>query len=103
MAIAHLIMVVPGLLEKSRRKVMDGLRKFIAVDNHAAVKIGDLEKEMGSKKAVNPKFTTDFPGAVVREGADELTLCAHVEEVVRTCVGNRRWEPPHVDEDWHAI
>ena len=43
--------------------------------NPAAVqKIGDLEKDMKSTRVVKPKFTTDFPGAVVREGADELTL-----------------------------
>ena len=32
--------------EKSRRGILDGLRKFIAVDNHEAVKVGDLEKNM---------------------------------------------------------
>ena len=44
MATAQLKMVEPGLLEKSRRRIMDGPRKFIAVDYYAAVKIGDLEK-----------------------------------------------------------
>ena len=60
------------------------------------------------QNAVKPKFTTDFPGDAVREGADELTLRAHEEEAVRsfidtTKVGDRRWRPPLVDEDWHAI
>ena len=36
-------MIVPGLLEESRRKIMDGLRLFTAVD-------GDLEKKRGPKK-----------------------------------------------------
>ena len=61
---------------------MDGLRKFIAVDNSAAGKIRDLEKKQ-SKKVVKPKFTTDFPGAVVQKGADELTLRAHEEGAMR--------------------
>ena len=73
---------------------MDGLKKFIAVDNQASVKIGDLEKDMMSERVVKPKFRTDFPGAVVREGMDELTLRAHEEGAVRsfidTNVGNKR-------------
>ena len=68
----------------------------------------DLERETKLKKLVKPKFPTDFPGAVIQEGADELTLRADEEEVVRsfidaTNVGNQRWEPPLVDEDFHAI
>ena len=43
-------MIVPGLPKKSRRKSMDGLRSFVAVDNYAAVKIGDLERERGPRK-----------------------------------------------------
>ena len=35
-------MVVQNLPEKSRLKTMDGLRRFIMVDNHEAVKFGDL-------------------------------------------------------------
>ena len=78
------------------------------MDNHAAVQFGDLEKEAKSKEVVKPKFTTDFPGAVFREGADELTLRADEEGVVcsfidTTNVGNKRWWPPFVGEDWHAI
>ena len=33
-----------GSLEKSRKGIMDGLRKFIAVDNHEAVKVGGLRQ-----------------------------------------------------------
>ena len=61
------------------------------------VKIGDLEKETKSKKGEKPKFTTDFPRAVILEGADELNLRAREEEEVRffhidsTNVGNKRW------------
>ena len=49
------------------------------VDNHVQVKVGDLEKNMKSRTVVKPKFTTDFPEAVVREGADELILRAEQE------------------------
>ena len=34
--------IVTGLLEKSRRGIMEGLRKFIAVGSHEAVKVGGL-------------------------------------------------------------
>ena len=38
------------------------------VDNHEAVNVADSEKNMESRPVVEPKFTTDFPEAVVREG-----------------------------------
>ena len=72
-------MIVPGLLEESRRKILDGLRLFIAVDNRAAVKIRDLHKESRSRKVVKPSFTTDSPEAVLRDDAGEPTLRAHEE------------------------
>ena len=57
-----------GLAREIRVRKMDGLRKCIAVDNHEAVKVGDVEKNMESKEVVKPKFTTDFPETVVRSG-----------------------------------
>ena len=48
-------------------------KKFVTMDKHEAVKVGDLEKTQESRPVVKPKFTTDFPEAVVREGANELT------------------------------
>ena len=55
-----------------------------------------------------PKFTTDFPGAVIREGADELTLRAKEEGARRTFIDTskmekQRWGPLLVDADWHAV
>ena len=87
---------------------MDGLRKFLDVDNHEAVKVGGLQEGTTSVKVVKPKFTADFPGAVIREGADELTLRTHEEGVVRTFIDTAnveddRYEPPLVDADWHAF
>ena len=58
---------------------MDELEGFIMVDNYEAVRVGDFENDMESRPMVKPKFTTDFPEAVVREGADELTLRAEEE------------------------
>ena len=65
---------------------------------------------------VKPKFTTDFPGAVVREGADELTLRAHEEGAVRSFIdttnvgdkkdgGHRLWmrtSTPSATRDQHG-
>ena len=50
------------------------LRKFIVVDTYEAVNVGDLDKNVESRKVVKPKFTTNFRQAVVREGAEKLTL-----------------------------
>ena len=76
--------VLQGLQERSRLKMMDGLTRFMMVDNFETVKVGDLDKNMESKKVVKPKFTTDFPDAVTREGADELTLRAEEAGMLRT-------------------
>ena len=50
-----------------------------------AVKIGDMEKILESLSVVKPKFTAGFPGAVVREGADELTQ-RREEGILRTFI-----------------
>ena len=60
--------VAQGLLLKRWLKIMDGLRRFIMLDNHEAVKVGDFAKKMESRPVVKPNFTTDFLEAVVREG-----------------------------------
>ena len=56
-------MIVPGLLEKSRRKVTDELRSFIAVDNRAAVKnwsSGERnEVEEGGKAKVHDRLPAE--------------------------------------------
>ena len=60
---------------------------------------------------MKPKFISDFPEAVVGEGADDV-LRGEEEGVLRTFIdttnvgdsrrGSSR-KPPLVDEDWHAI
>ena len=101
-------MVLQGLGEKNRLKILDGLRRFIMVDNHEVVKLGDSEKNMESRIMSKPEFTADFLGSVVRERADELTLRAEEEGMLRTFidttdVGDNRWGPPLVDGDWNTI
>ena len=80
--------------------------KFAEVDNHNAVKVGGLRQSVKSFQVGKPKLSAGFPGAVVREGADELTLRG--EEGVRrtfidtTNVQDQRRVPPLVDVGWHA-
>ena len=88
-------LVVADLLEESRRGIEDGLRKIIAVDNHEAVKVGDLHRNTKSSTVMKPKFTTDIPGAVIGNVAD--TLRAHEEGLLRTLIDtsmikDQRWE-----------
>ena len=56
---------------------------------------------------MKPKFTADFPDAMVKEGIDELTLGKEEEGMLRSFVDTTavrdRWGPHLVDEDWHAI
>ena len=52
--------------KRSRLEKMEELRRFITMDNHEAVKNGNLEKTQDLLPVVKPKFTTDFPEVVVR-------------------------------------
>ena len=54
-----------GLHERSRRGIMDGLRKFIEADDHSAVDVGGLSQ-----------FSEAVPEVVISEGACESTLRA---------------------------
>ena len=85
--------IVTSSREKSRKGVMEGLRKFIGVDNHEAVGVGGLCQGIKSAQVVMPQFTADFPEAVIREGAGELTLRAAEVGVRRTLV-----DATHVEE-----
>ena len=54
-----------GLLEKHRSIIMDGLRKFVAVDNRKAVTVGDLHRETvpeSGKTKVNRVLGSGHPG-----------------------------------------
>ena len=78
-------LLVEGLQERSRIKMMDELRRFTTVNDHQLVKTGTLEKTLASLSVVEPQFTVDFPAAVVREGADEVTL-RREEGMLRTFI-----------------
>ena len=94
--------VVTGLLQKSRKGIMDGLRKFIDVE------VGGLRQGVTSFQVVLQKFAVDSPEAIIREGSNELTLRAEEEGAQRSFfdtkhVMDRRCGPPLVDADWHAF
>ena len=94
---------------RSRLKITCELTRFIEVENHEAVKIGDLEKNSEAIKVVKPKYSKEiFQNAAIREGVDELTLREGEGGTLRSfinaaTVGGSRWRLPLVDEDWHAI
>ena len=100
--------IVTGLHERSRRGIMDGLRRFIAADNHSAVEAGDLRRGTISVQVKKAQFSEAFPGAIIRDGADELTLRAEEVGVQRAFINTKhieleRWGPPPVDADCHAF
>ena len=74
------------------------------MDNHEAIKIGDVERTRESLPKEKPKFRADFPETVVREGVDALILTREEEGMLRTFVnttnvGGSRWKSVFVDKD----
>ena len=95
---------VTRLHERSRRGIIDGLRRFIQADNHSAVDVGDLRRGTRSLLVKKPMFSEAFPEAATREGADELTLRADEEGMQRAFINTEhiefeRWGPPLVHAD----
>ena len=86
--------MVTGLGEKSCKGIMDGLRKFIEVDNHQTVNVGGFSQGTKAVQVLKPRFTDDFPEAVIREGAQKW---AHDAPIWRPSDGDHteleRWEP----------
>ena len=69
--------------------------------------VGCSRQSTKSIKVMKPQFTADFPEAVIREGAEELTsrpegVGSRRTFVDTTHVEAERWGPPVVDADWHA-
>ena len=60
---SSVMMVVQGVQEKSPLRTMDALRKFIMVDNHAAEKNGDSERNMESRKVEKAEVHDRFSGS----------------------------------------
>ena len=99
--------IVAGPHERSRRGIMDGLRRFIQRDNRCAVDVGDLRRGTRSPAVQKPQFGEAFPEATIREGADELTLRADEVGTQRAFINTEhiefeRWGPPLGDADWHV-
>ena len=66
--------IFEGLQEQGRFKITSERRRLKEVDNHEAVKIGDL-RNSEAIEVVKSKFNKKiYQSAAVREGADELTL-----------------------------
>ena len=102
------IQIVTGLHERSRRGIMDGLRRFSEANNHSAVDVGHLRRGTKSIPVKKTKFSKAFPEATIREGADELTLRAEEVGMQWAFINTEhiefeRWRPPLVDADWHAF
>ena len=97
---------VTVLCERSRKGIMEGLRKFVKMDNHCA--LGDhLNEGMRPFEVRRPKFEEGCPEASW-EGPEELTLRAKVVGSQKSCISvehiaEDRWAPPLVDADWHAF
>ena len=96
--------IVTGLHERTRRGIMDGLRRFVQADNHSAVDVGDLRQGTGSLKVQKPQISEAFPEALMREGADESGLRADEVGTQRAFINTEhiefaRWGPPRVDAD----
>ena len=85
--------IFDGMQEQSRLKRTDEPRGFTEVDNHEAVKIGDLKNSEAIEVVKSKVHKEIYQSAPVRERADDNTAD----------VGASRWKPPLVDEDWHTV
>ena len=85
--------------KRSRKGIIERLSWFMAADNHEAVNVGGLLHGVNFFKVVKPKFTADFPEAVIRKGADELTSGAHEEGVLRTVFDTTNVKTRQVSEE----
>ena len=79
---------------------MDGLRCFIEVDNRSAVDVGGLRRGTRSIHVKKPRFSEAFPGAVITEGVDELTLRAEVVGMQRAFIDTKHIELERWDRLW---
>ena len=59
--------VVTGLCERSGEGIMEGLRNFIKVDNHCALKVGHTKEGTKSCEVRRPKFEEECSEVSVRK------------------------------------
>ena len=69
---------------------MDGLRNFIEEDNYKAM--DGLRRRTKSIQVTKPQFSDAYPEAVIRKGADELTLRAEEVGSLRTFIDTTHTE-----------
>ena len=68
-------------------KPTNELRRFVEVDNHETVRIGDLEKNLEALKVVRPKFNQEsFPSAIIEEGVGAWMLREGSEVMLRSFI-----------------
>ena len=97
--------ILTGLHERSRRGIMDGLRRFIKADNRRPVNVGHMRQGARPRIEVQkPNFSEAFPEATIREGAGELTLRGDEAGTLRAFINTdhiecERWGPPLFDAD----
>ena len=100
--------IVTGLLRKKQKRIMEGLRNFIEVDNHCALNVGLLNEGTRPFEVRRPKFEEGSPEVLIREGPEELTLRteevgSHISYINVEHIAEDRWGPPLVDADWRAF
>ena len=92
-------MLVEGLQEQNRLKIMDEVKRSIEVDNHEAVKIGDVEKKLEAIRVVGPDFNKEDSH---RQRSGKLWTNSHFEKKKACCAfsstqpmwerdGDHRW------------
>ena len=70
--------LVEGFQERSSFTLMEELRMCITIDNHEAVKSGDLDKAQASLLVAKHKFTADFPEVVSGHCKEKKKACCHL-------------------------
>ena len=90
--------IVTGLREKSRERVTNGLRSFVALDTRCAVEMGHLRR--GLRPFQGQETGNRCISEVLREGADDLTSRAKEVDTLEACInvyhvgencGDRHW------------
>ena len=85
------------------------LRRFVEVDDHEAVKIGDLERNLEAIKVVRPRLNkVILLNSIIRVAVGEKALRTGEEGMLRMCINTTSvvddsWGPRLVGEDWHAV
>ena len=88
-----------GLREKGRERITNGLRSFIAQDNHCAVEVGHLRKGQRPFRVKKPKIG-EYHSEALREGADDLTSRAEAVDTLKACINVDHIAKDFWDRHW---